>query len=184
MNDPLLEAMRLALSVDDVKKKPLLRLLEHMVWADKFVEASLASAQGPVEEAWELYAHVLGAEQIWLARVLGEPDGPVWPSPDPGALRSLRRDLQDQYATLLHELTDEDLELSISYKNSAGQAFETSVEDILYHVFLHGAYHRGQVALLLRREGERPEPSDYIAFIRGGAAATRADSEELTGGNS
>ncbi len=175
MNDPLLEAMRLALSVDDVKKKPFLRLLEHMFWADDLVAESLAAARDPVDEAWSLYAHVLGAEQIWLARILGEPDGAVWPATDTESLEALRVHLLEGYATLLQELTDEELGISISYRNSAGDRFETSVEDILHHVFLHGSYHRGQVALLLRQASEVPAPSDYIAFARGAAAATRAD---------
>ncbi|MCG8470167.1 MAG: DinB family protein [Gemmatimonadetes bacterium] len=182
--DPLFEAMRLALSVDDVKKKPLVRLLEHMVWADSLVAESLAAAtpahgasSAEVAEAWGLYAHVLGAEQIWLARILGQPDGPVWPTPDPAALDALRDEVLEGYGTLLTELTDEELGLVIPYANSAGDRFHTSVEDILHHVFLHGAYHRGQVALLLRTCGADPAPSDFIAFARGAPAATRDDSD-------
>jgi uncharacterized damage-inducible protein DinB len=44
-------------------------------------------------------------------------------------------------------------------------------------VALHGAYHRGQIAAALRGAGAVPEPTDFIAFARGSAAATRADAE-------
>jgi uncharacterized damage-inducible protein DinB len=47
------------------------------------------------------------------------------------------------------------------------------VEDILLHTCLHGAYHRGQIARDLRQAGDPPEPTDYIAFIRGSPAATK-----------
>jgi uncharacterized damage-inducible protein DinB len=40
-------------------------------------------------------------------------------------------------------------------------------------VALHGSYHRGQIALLVRAGGSTPAPTDYIAFIRGAPAATR-----------
>jgi uncharacterized damage-inducible protein DinB len=48
------------------------------------------------------------------------------------------------------------------------------VEDILLQIFLHGTYHRGQVALLLRQGEATPAPTDYIAYVRGAPAATRA----------
>ena len=54
---------------------------------------------------------------------------------------------------------------------SAGQAFRSTLEDILLHVALHGAYHRGQLAMLVRDGHGEPAPTDYIAFVRGVAAA-------------
>jgi uncharacterized damage-inducible protein DinB len=47
----------------------------------------------------------------------------------------------------------------------------------LLHVFLHSAYHRGQVSLMVRRSGGVPAPTDFIAFVRGAPTATRADAE-------
>ncbi|MFI5245590.1 MAG: DinB family protein [Gemmatimonadales bacterium] len=34
------------------------------------------------------------------------------------------------------------------------------------HVALHGAYHRGQVARIVRGEGGAPQGTDYIFHIR------------------
>jgi uncharacterized damage-inducible protein DinB len=42
-------------------------------------------------------------------------------------------------------------------------------------VALHGAYHRGQIAQLLRQNGAQPAATDYIGFVRGVPAATRHD---------
>lgn len=64
-------------------------------------------------------------------------------------------------------------EREIPYTNSAGASFRTKMGDILLHVALHGCYHRGQVALRLREAGAEPQPTDYIAFVRGAPAATR-----------
>ncbi|HEU5359182.1 MAG TPA: DinB family protein, partial [Gemmatimonadales bacterium] len=61
----------------------------------------------------------------------------------------------------------------VTYRNSAGLEFTSTVEDILLHVALHGAYHRGQVARALREGGAVPNATDYIAFIRGAPAARR-----------
>jgi uncharacterized damage-inducible protein DinB len=42
------------------------------------------------------------------------------------------------------------------------------------HVAMHGSYHRGQITMLVRDAGAEPQPTDYIAFVRGAPAATRA----------
>ena len=69
-----------------------------------------------------------------------------------------------------------DLDRGVTYRNSAGEEYTSTVEDILLHVALHGAYHRGQIARALRQGGAVPEPTDYIAFTRGAPAATRRSS--------
>jgi uncharacterized damage-inducible protein DinB len=40
------------------------------------------------------------------------------------------------------------------------------VIDILTHVVVHGAYHRGQIAKLLGRAGVAAVNTDYITFAR------------------
>ena len=120
---------------------------------------------------------MLGAERVWLGRLAGAPEGDVWPEPHPDALDELRRTVQQEYVALVRELDEEGLEESVAYTNSAGRDFESTLGDILHHVFLHGAYHRGQVALLMRAAGAEPATTDYIAFGRGAAAATRGDAE-------
>ncbi len=149
-----------------------------MTWADERALTALREAGDGHEAAREFYAHVLGAEHVWLARLRERPaDVPVWPDFDRERCERLAADARDAYSAYLQSLKRVDLERSVSYVNSAGQAFESRVEDILMHVLLHGAYHRGQVALLLRQGGAQPIPTDYIAFVRGAPAATRADAE-------
>jgi uncharacterized damage-inducible protein DinB len=77
------------------------------------------------------------------------------------------------FRSYVDRLTSADLRRTVHYRNSAGQEFDTPIEDILVHVAMHGSYHRGQVTLLVRDAGADPQPTDYIAFVRGVAAATR-----------
>src|SRR5207237_7244435 len=65
------------------------------------------------------------------------------------------------------------LERGVTYRTSAGDQFTSTLEDILTHVSIHGSYHRGQVASLIRAAGDTPSPTDYIFFTRGYPAATR-----------
>jgi len=85
---------------------------------------------------------------------------------DARALAELRR--------LLDRASEADFARIVSYRNSAGHPYQSTVEDILLHVALHGSYHRGQIATLLRQSGSEPVLTDYIAFIRDAPAASRA----------
>lgn len=153
----------------------LARLFRHMWWADEAVREALERAGDRAPpRAVALYAHVLGAELVWLDRVEGAaPSVAVWPETDLAGCLQLAQRARERYEAFLRSLTEEILPRPVRYTNSAGQSFATPLEDILLHVALHGAYHRGQIALLLRDAGAEPAPTDYIAFVRGVPAARR-----------
>jgi uncharacterized damage-inducible protein DinB len=61
-------------------------------------------------------------------------------------------------------------ESKIDYRNSKGEVWSSSVDDILMHVAMHGAYHRGQIATVVRTgSGETPAYTDYIHAVRSSA---------------
>lgn len=150
------------------------RLFAHLQWADGLVLESLREGANASTRALELYAHVLGAEAVWLARLREVAAAvPVWPPADVETCEALMAETHAEISRLIDSLDDESLERTVHYRNSAGVAFDSRIGDILLHVMLHGAYHRGQVALLLRGAGATPAPTDYIAFVRGAPAARR-----------
>ena len=145
----------------------LRKLIEHVKWADALALGALR-ASPPDARALTLYAHILGAEARWLARIAyREPDVPVWPTLTIEHAASLAARNASELDALVSSLSPADLERAITYQNSAGQTLTSTVEDILLHVALHGSYHRGQVALVIRGSGGEPASTDYIAFVRG-----------------
>ena len=135
----------------------------------------MRTSPGSDARALTIYAHILGAEAVWLARLAGRrPDVAVWPvlSLDEAASLAVRN--ADELDAYVASLAAEDLGREIEYRNSAGLEFRSTIEDILLHVMLHGSYHRGQVMLLIRTGGGEPASTDYIAFVRGVPAARTA----------
>ena len=154
----------------------LRQLFAHLRWADDRALESLEAIPAPDREALTVFAHVLGAEEVWLARLeQREAAAAVWPDVDLDGCRTLARAVHDRLRRYLAELEPRQLDRLVPYRNSAGVAFESRVADILIHIAMHGAYHRGQVAAAVRRAGAAPLYTDYIAFVRAGAPATRAD---------
>lgn len=153
----------------------IVSLFAHLRWSDQRALASLRASNGQPSQARELYAHVLGAEEVWLARLEGRtPAIPVWPDFDIEQCAAWTERSHRNWDGYLRGLASADqLEQEVAYVNSAGDAFRSTVRDILLQAALHGQYHRGQVALLLRASGFEPATTDYIAMVRGAAAATR-----------
>ncbi len=163
-------------------RSSLTRIWDHLAWSAARLDRRLADAaseevglpgQEAHEEALRLLAHLVYAERIWLDRIAaGTSDHPVWPDPDhpPSleAIRALQEGTLAEGRALLRE-AETDLAQTVRYQNSSGTAFEAELGDLLLHVGLHGAYHRGQVARLLRQGGLEPVNTDYITWVRAGS---------------
>lgn len=154
----------------------LRKLFSHMIWADDCVLAAIRSAptEKVSEECLDLYAHLIASESVWLARMQGEPpESAVWPKLSIDEIAAMSEKTRVAYQAFIASLVGPVAAQAIHYTNSAGQNFTTRIEDILLHVVLHGSYHRGQIALLMREAGAAPAHTDYIAFVRGAPAAKR-----------
>jgi uncharacterized damage-inducible protein DinB len=150
-------------------------LLEHLrrqfaydAWANREVLTVIASGSGSAP-AIKLLAHILSAERLWLERIRQQPQSlPVWPE---FALDRCKAQI-DELAQLWHEhlaqLSPAALSHKISYKNSKGESWSSTVQDILTHVVLHSSYHRGQIASLMRAGGQTPAYTDFIHAVRQG----------------
>jgi len=144
----------------------LRKLWAHLAWADETLLRAL-EAGTPSPDTVREYAHILGADEIWLARLEHRaPRTPVWPALTLDELQATATKVQEGYRAYLDTLTEEMLAQDLAYTNTAGKSFENPVGDILLHVALHAQYHRGKVNLLLRQAGLVPASTDYIVFIR------------------
>jgi uncharacterized damage-inducible protein DinB len=143
----------------------LTRLIDHLVWADRRAAAALESLPDGDANALLLYAHVVGAEAVWIARITGDAVPSAWEPLDLDECRGAADRCHQQLRALLNDprrTTDE----RIHYVNSRGEAFDNSVDEILHHVVMHGMYHRGQIMLLARAGGGTPLATDFIAYVR------------------
>ena len=137
-------------------------------WANLEVISVLHGASQPLERPLKLMAHIIGAEHVWLSRVRQKPAPvPVWPDLTPDQCSEHARSLAKSWRDLLAG-GSEILDRSVAYTNSKGEAYQSLVRDILTHVFMHSAYHRGQIASDMRHAGFVPAYTDFIHAVRQG----------------
>ena len=112
--------------------------------------------------------HIIAAELLWLSRMEGRPSPlPVWPELSVEDCEERQRDLSSQLTRSLAGWANP-LSRQVRYTNSKGEAWTSTVEDILTHLVIHSAYHRGQIASDVRAAGLEPAYTDYIHAVRQG----------------
>ena len=153
-----------------------MELLEHLrrqfaydEWANREVLAGLRASAHPPARPRQLLAHILSAERLWLERIRTQPQSlPVWPDSTLDQCEEQVVSLTRLWREFLGQISPAGLSQTVVYKNTKGEPWTSSVEDILTHALLHSAYHRGQIASQVRAAGEQPAYTDFIHAVRQG----------------
>ena len=145
----------------------LRRLFDYDRWANREVLQSLRAADTPTPRSLKLMAHVLGAEYVWLSRIQQQPSPlAVWPDLSLAECSEHATRLAGLWADYLENTSAERIARTFNYKNSKGESWSNSIQDILMHVVMHSAYHRGQIAADMRAAGHQPAYTDLIHAVR------------------
>ena len=137
-------------------------------WANREVVEAIRAA-GADPRSVELVAHILSAERLWLERLKSQPqNAAVWPKTDLAACEAQAGEMARLWRDYLQEADDSFLAGTIRYRNSKGEEWTSTVIDVLTHVVMHSAYHRGQIASHMRAAGKIPPYTDFIHGVRQG----------------
>jgi uncharacterized damage-inducible protein DinB len=114
------------------------------------------------------FAHLYGAEWVWLARWNGQPTGalPGADIPTMAALRTVWDPLSAEQQAFVEALTPEDLGREIRYKDTAGRPYHTPLGILLTHVATHGNHHRSEIATMLTMLSGSPPDTGVVTWHR------------------
>jgi uncharacterized damage-inducible protein DinB len=90
----------------------------------------------------------------------------------PDQFRRLFKYEQDAHRRVLDSLRraesdhHDDADVAKAVDLAAHSVFRNSLHDILVQLFGHSLYHRGQIALLIRRSGSVPAATDFVFWSR------------------
>ncbi|WP_298446883.1 DinB family protein [uncultured Marinobacter sp.] len=125
--------------------------------------------------------HILVGDTIWLKRFATHPScvsslqevsklsNPTSLSQtvfdDIGSLSEHRAWLDRQIVSWIAQLTEGDLGLVLSYRNTKGISANKRYSSLILHFFNHQTHHRGQVSALLSQAGADVGVTDLLALI-------------------
>ncbi len=144
------------------------QLFEYNHWANRAYLDLLAGDSELGGRPRAVLAHILGTQQIWLARLKRESaaEDLAWPDWTYEQCAERLEQLVRDWEAYLLRLNLPILYTTVAYTNAAGEVFETRISDILMQVVQHAAYHRGQLAVWLREAGRTPPQTDYVHYLR------------------
>jgi uncharacterized damage-inducible protein DinB len=139
-------------------------------WANREVLKEIRATGNQDKRSLDLMAHILAAGRVWLERLKQVPQSvPVWPQSDLAGCATEAKKLESEWLDYLKSVAD--LSQTVTYKNTKGEAWSSSMGDVMTHVLMHSAYHRGQIASHMREQGHTPAYTDFIHAVRQGHVA-------------
>ncbi len=148
----------------------LRRLFAWDHWANRTLLASLSTTPQPPVSAVRRMAHIIAVEDLYRARLRAADTAGIviWPEYRITELETHFERLANEWRAYFAGLQPADLARVSAYTNSQGQRWENTRGDMLLHLAMHGAYHRGQVAADIRAAGGEPAYTDFIEAVRKG----------------
>ncbi len=138
-------------------------------WANKEVFAALRASGNASQRSLQLMAHLpvggthmAGAAEATATELLGVARNWAW--------RSVKRK-RPRWPACGASILDPDhcqLDESVGVLQNQQRWWSGTIVDILSHVVLHSAYHRGQIASHMRESGQTPAYTDFIHGVRQG----------------
>jgi uncharacterized damage-inducible protein DinB len=99
-----------------------------------------------------MFAHLYGADSIWLSRWKGGSPGRLPGDADFQTLGQLRASwdaLEVEQRAFVEGLGEADLARPVTYKNTAGEQFRVALGPLLQHVVNHATHHRSEIATMI-----------------------------------
>ncbi len=99
-----------------------------------------------------MFAHIYGADLIWLQRWKGNSPPRIPGDADFPTLRDLRSRwdaLEAEQRAFVDGLAETDLARPVTYRNTEGAQFTVALGPLLQHVANHATHHRSEIATMI-----------------------------------
>ncbi|MEZ8545944.1 DinB family protein [Vibrio cyclitrophicus] len=133
--------------------------------------------------AFSILHHILNCDLIWLNRFSKLPcdhelasDLEAYSLPSNlsainyvnlNELLSVRGKIDKIIVLWIDSLSEDTIQMELTYNNSSGKSFTAPCIDLITHFFNHQTHHRGQLTTILSQNGDNTYKIDYLEFLKG-----------------
>lgn len=144
------------------------RMLDYDTWANERMLDSVRTCPHIGERLLGLVAHIFSSKRMWLGRIKGTEDAfiPTWPALSYEDSIALSDQTRADWSYFVAGLDGAGLNEVVRYTIKDVGPGQQTVADIIAHKFLHAAYHRGQIAVLVREAGGTPASTDLVVWAK------------------
>ncbi|MET3698616.1 uncharacterized damage-inducible protein DinB [Bacillus oleivorans] len=161
---------------------PALDMYNYHVWANNVIIDRLLvlphdmyhkEIQSGFSSVAKVLSHIYQVDHTWFEIISGKSmeealqnSFQLVPEVEAKSLEEMKgifENLSDQYKEQLASF--EDMDQAMVVENPYAGRLETSVAETLLHVATHGAYHRGNIATMLRQMGHTSVMQDYGLYL-------------------
>jgi uncharacterized damage-inducible protein DinB len=121
-----------------------------------------------------MFAHIYGADGIWLARWKGSSPARLLGDADFPSMTDLRARwdaLEAEQRAFVAGLGEADLLRPLQYQNTQGKAFQVTLGALLQHVVNHATHHRSEAAAMITMISGSPPDTGIntyrVAVVKG-----------------
>lgn len=113
--------------------------------------------------------HMHAVDRIFQHHLLGRPHGfhaaRSDKMPDFSSLSKSVKEVDDWYASYVAALSESDLDQTVDLVFTNGSPVSMRRGEMILHVCLHGAYHRGNAGIVLQKNGIAPNDDRLTDFL-------------------
>jgi uncharacterized damage-inducible protein DinB len=150
-------------------KDYLIQLLDYELWANRRVIDALERIPNPPARAIAVMGHILSAQHVWIGRIMHESTFvAIWEDIPVSWMVETAERQHRQVVSHISAIAESEIAELVEYVNTKGDAYKSSLLDILTHMSHHAAYHRGQVVQLIRPMLKEAPVTDFIIWKREG----------------
>jgi uncharacterized damage-inducible protein DinB len=124
-------------------------------------------AQFSLARVHRMFAHIYGADSLWLTRWQGTSPVTV-PGAELTSMAAVRRawdTFEVEQTAFLAGLKDADLPRVVDYKNTEGKAFRAPLGQLMVHVANHATHHRSEIATMVTMLSGSPPDTGINTWI-------------------
>jgi uncharacterized damage-inducible protein DinB len=112
-----------------------------------------------------ILSHIINVHELWINRITNVRNNEIQPWGKLGKIDISIKNANNYYVTLgllASEGYGRNFTWTFNYLNEEGMLISSTLMDAYIHILSHSAYHRGQLAYILRMNTLEPPKTDFI----------------------